>query len=107
MPTGRNMSIAVNVPPVSEAKEPAEEIRIFEVAQQSQVYQQADRHPRFTLPAYGGPFHEPGNEKVAYRNNGKQEEISAAAFIVEIVRKQGNEHQAGSSATLQKADRTR
>lgn len=84
------------------SKEPAEEIRIFEVAQQSQVYQQADRHPRFTLPAYGGPFHEPGNEKVAYRNNGKQEEISAAAFIVEIVRKQGNEHQAGSSATLQK-----
>lgn len=84
------------------SKEPAEEIRIFKVAQQSQVYQQTDRHPRFTLPAYGGPFHEPGNEKVAYRNNGKQEEISAAAFIVEIVRKQGDEHQAGSSATLQK-----
>ncbi len=56
----------------------------------------------FTLPGNGGPRHQAGNEKVADRHQSKQEEISATAFIIEVIGKQGDEHQARRRAALQK-----
>lgn len=49
-----------------------------------------------------GMRHKAGYEEVAHRNDGEQKEIRTAAFIIEVVRKQGYEHQAGGGTTLQK-----
>ena len=92
------MSIAVNVPPVSEAKK----VRIFKIAQQAQVYRQTGCNPHFALPMHGGTRHKAGYEEIAHRNDSQQKEISTAAFIIEVVRKQGDEHQTGGGAALQK-----
>ena len=54
------------------------------------------------MPLHGGTRHKEGYEEIAHRNDSQQKEISTAAFIIEIVRKQGDEHQAGGGAALQK-----
>ena len=62
-----------------------EEIGVLEIAQQTEVDGNAECHHQATCPVARHKAHAAGNEEIGHRDKGKQEEIRAAALVVEIV----------------------
>ena len=80
----------------------AEEIGVLEIAQQPQVDEQRECHQR---PSCGSSVLQPvdarGNEIIAQRHHGKQEEIEAAGLIIEVIGEGRDKEQSQRARVLQ------
>ena len=79
----------------------SQEIGIFKVSQKSQVDTQTQGDQPFAFPISFGAVHQLRQQKVANRDNGKQEKVSTATFIVEVIRKKGDKQDTGCIFMLQ------
>ena len=89
---GRSAKVAPQLP---------KEIGVLEISQQSQVDYQAQRHHALAPCARAHVGHDVGNHIVAAGDNGYQEEIEAAALVVEIVAERHHKESACERLLLQ------
>ena len=79
----------------------AEEVGVFEIAEQTEVDGQAQSHQELAQAFTFHLLHGAGDDEVAHCDHGKEEEIEAAALVVEIIGETGDEDDAGSVVAAQ------
>ena len=84
----------VEVQPHCRCPHLAEEVGVLEVAEQAEVDGKAQSHKELAQAFTVHLLHGAGDDEVAHCDYGKEEEVEAAALVVEIVGEEGDEEDA-------------
>ena len=72
------------------AKNFVQEVGVFEIRKQTEIQNQTENEPALFLPLRIGVVNKIGEGVINHRRKYEQQKINAAAFVIEVKRKQNN-----------------